>query len=77
MTGYFIAQVRLIFQPVAVANQAPLLYVKFFNFSNMHYTMVNNTCVVSPALGLEMFVVQRWLRSNGRPLGDVIPLDHV
>lgn len=77
MTGYLIAQVRLIFQPVAVANRAPLLYVEFFNFSNMHYAMVNNTRVVSPAPGLEMFVAQCWLQSNGRPLGDVIPLDHV
>ena len=50
MTEYLIAQVWLIFQPVAVPNWTPLLYVEFFNFSNMHYAMVNNTRVVSLAV---------------------------
>ena len=77
MTGYLIAQAWLIFQPVVVPKLTPLLYVEFFNFSNTLYTIVNNTHVVCPAPRLEMFVVQRRLRSNGRPLGDIIPLDHV
>ena len=39
--------------------------------------MVNNTRVVSPSPGLEMFVVQCRRRSNSLPLGDIIPLDHM
>ncbi|KIO01513.1 hypothetical protein M404DRAFT_16208 [Pisolithus tinctorius Marx 270] len=64
---YLVAQVRAILQPITNPASPPLLYVKFFNFSNMHYAIVDNVRVVSPAPKIKMFL----------PLGDIIPLDNV
>ncbi|KAL4072026.1 hypothetical protein J3A83DRAFT_4372007 [Scleroderma citrinum] len=74
---YLVAQVRTILQPITSPASPPLIYVNFFNFSNMYYTIVDNVRVVSPALKIEMFLVHRCFRSNGTPLGDIIPLDNV
>lgn len=57
--------------------QPPLLYVEFFNFSNVHFTVINGVRVVVPAPKIDMFLVHRRLRSNGLPLGDFIPMDSV
>ncbi|KAL4065534.1 hypothetical protein V8B97DRAFT_2025692 [Scleroderma yunnanense] len=74
---YLVAQVRTILQPITSPASPPLIYVNFFNFSNMYYTIVDNVRVVSPAPKIEMFLVHRCFRSNGTPLGDIIPLDNV
>ncbi|KAI6039085.1 hypothetical protein EDC04DRAFT_2568878 [Pisolithus marmoratus] len=71
------SELRAILQPICHSAPPPLIYVEFFNFSNLHYYMVDNIRVVAPAPKIEMFVVQRRFRSNGRPLGDIIPLDNV
>ncbi|KAI6160973.1 hypothetical protein EDD17DRAFT_1460485, partial [Pisolithus thermaeus] len=75
--GYLVAQVRAILQPICHPVPPPLIYVEFFNFSNLHYYMVDNIHIAAPAPKIEMFLVQRRFQSNGRPLGDIIPLDNV
>jgi len=76
LSGYVVAQVRAILQPVS-SESPPLIYAKFFNFSDVYHQMINNMRVVTPAPKIEMFVVRRRFRSNGTPLGDIIPLDRV
>ena len=75
--GYLVAQVRAILQPVTTPPHSPLLYVEFFNFSNAHFVVVNDICVVAPAPKIDMFLVHRRFRSNGAPLGDIIAIDAV
>ncbi|KAI6034829.1 hypothetical protein F5J12DRAFT_698565, partial [Pisolithus orientalis] len=72
-----VAQVQVILQPITNPASPPLLYIEFFNFSNMHYAIIDNICVVSPAPKIKMFLVQHCLQSNAKPLGDIIPLDNV
>ena len=77
LSGYLVAQVQAILQPITNPPCPPLLYVEFFNFSNTHFTVVDSIRVPAPASDLEMFVVQRRFRNNGRPLHDIVPLDNV
>ncbi|KAG9308640.1 hypothetical protein JVU11DRAFT_11593 [Chiua virens] len=74
---YLVAQVRAILQPVTDPMSPPLIYVEFFNFSNTHFVNMDGICIAVPAPKIEMFVVQRRLRSNGQRLGDVVRLDDV
>ncbi|KAI5982229.1 hypothetical protein EDD15DRAFT_2181328 [Pisolithus albus] len=74
---YLVAQVRAILQPITVPPSPVLLYVEFFNFSNVHFAVVDGIRVIAPAPKIEMFVVQRRVRSNGQRLGDIIRLDDV
>ncbi|KIK12808.1 hypothetical protein PISMIDRAFT_120205 [Pisolithus microcarpus 441] len=74
---YLIAQVRAILLPITVPPSPLLLYVEFFNFSNAHFTVVDGVRVTAPAPKIEMFVVQRRVRSNGQALGDIIRLDDI
>lgn len=55
----------------------PLIYVEFFKFSSAHFVIVDDVHITAPAKNIEMFIVKRHLRSNGHPLGDIIPLDDV
>ncbi|KAI6004435.1 hypothetical protein F5J12DRAFT_893516 [Pisolithus orientalis] len=56
---YLVAQVQAILQPICNLMFPPLIYVKFFNFSNLHYHVIDNIHVVAPALKIEMFLVQQ------------------
>ncbi|KAI6022479.1 hypothetical protein BKA83DRAFT_4054337, partial [Pisolithus microcarpus] len=74
---YLVAQVRAILQPITIPPSPPLLYVEFFNFSNAHFVVVDGIRVVAPAPKIEMFVVQRRVRTTGQHLGDIIRLDDI
>ncbi|KAG1832346.1 hypothetical protein F4604DRAFT_1606038 [Suillus subluteus] len=77
--GYLIVQVKAIIQPVTETprlNQ-PFLYVEFFNFSHSSFSTVNDICFVTPAPVADMFSVQRRIRSNHDPSGDMVPLSSV
>jgi hypothetical protein len=77
IVGYLVAQVKAILQSVTDPLRPPLLYVEFFNFSNTHFTVVNGVRVVVPAPKIKMFLVHHRLRSNGLPLGDIVPINSV
>ena len=73
-------QVRLILQPVMVEKSAApiLLYGDFFRFSPDHTNVSNNGDVVFvPADGIDMFVLLRHRRGDGRQMGDIVQLDTV
>ena len=72
-------QVRLILQPVTVEKSAPiLLYGDFFKFSLAHMNVSNNGDVVFvPADGIDMFILLRHRRGDGRRMGDIVSLENV
>lgn len=73
-------QVRLIFQPVTVEKSAPiLLYGDFFRFSPDHTESNNSNGDVFfvPADGIDMFILLRHRRGDGRRMGDIVRLDTV
>jgi hypothetical protein len=74
-----VIQVRLIFQPVTVEKSAPtLLYGDFFKFSPDHMNASNNGDVIFlPADGIDMFILLRHRRGDGRRMGDIVSLDAV
>jgi hypothetical protein len=74
-----VIQVRLILQPVTVENSAPiLLYGNFFRFSPDYVVASNNgDNVFVPADGVDMFVLLRHRRGDGRLMGDIVSLDSV
>ena len=71
-------QVRLIFQPVTVEESAPiLLYGDFFKFSPDHMNVSDNGDVFVPADGIDMFILLRHRRGDGRRMGDIVNLNTV
>ncbi|KAG1724322.1 uncharacterized protein EDB91DRAFT_1255279 [Suillus paluster] len=75
--GYLIVQVKAIIQPITEMprlNQ-PFLYVEFFNFSHSSFSTIDDIRFITPAPVTDMFSVQRCVRSNHDPLGDIVPLD--
>lgn len=73
-------QIRLILQPVMVEkSSAPiLLYGDFFRFSPDNTNVSDNgDDVFVPADGIDMFVLLRHRRGDGRRMGDVVQLDTV
>ncbi|KIK82039.1 hypothetical protein PAXRUDRAFT_154680, partial [Paxillus rubicundulus Ve08.2h10] len=72
---YLVTQGKAILQPVMAPLQPPLLYVDFFNFSNVHFTVINGVRVIVPESKIDMFLVHHCLQSNGLPLGDFILMD--
>ena len=72
-------QVRLILQPVTVEKSAPiLLYGNFFRFSTDHMIASDNGGdVFVPADGVDMFILLRHRREDGRQMGDIVSLDSV
>ena len=75
--GYLVAQAWAIIRPITIAPCLPLLYVEFFNFSNIYFVIVDGICIIAPFPDLEMFVVQHCLRNNRQPLGNIVKLDDV
>ena len=75
--GYLVAQVQAIIRPITVPPCPSLLYMEFFNFSNVYFTAVDGIRVVSPSPDLEMFVVQHQLQNNRQCLGNIVKLDDV
>ncbi|KAG1877527.1 hypothetical protein F4604DRAFT_1580762, partial [Suillus subluteus] len=76
---YLIVQMKAIIQPITEAphmNQ-PFLYVEFFNFSHSSFTTTDDIHFVTPAPVTDMFLVQRCIRSNRDPSGDIVPLSSV
>jgi hypothetical protein len=77
-----VIQVRLILQPVTVEKSAPiLLYGDFFKFSPDHINHdVSNDSgddIFVPADGIDMFILLRHRRGDGRRMGDIVSLDTV
>jgi hypothetical protein len=74
-----VIQVCLILQPVTVEKSASiLLYGDFFRFSPDHSDVSNNGDVVfMPADGIDMFILLRHRRGDGRQMGDIVSLDSV
>ena len=72
-------QVRLILQPVTVEKSAPiLLYGNFFRFSTDHMIASDNGGdVFVPADGVNMFILLRHRREDGRQMGDIVSLDSI
>lgn len=72
-------QVHLILQPVTVEKSAPiLLYGNFFRFSPDHMIASDNgDDVFVPADGVDMFILLRHRREDGRQMGDIVSLDSV
>ena len=55
-----------------------LVYGEFFKFATEHTAIdTTNTTVYVPVPGIDMFQVNRHKRSNGRRMGDIVPLDRI
>jgi hypothetical protein len=71
--------VKAIIQPVTETphlNQ-PFLYVEFFSFSHSSFSIIDDIRFITPAPVTDMFLVQRRIRLNHEPLGDIVPLGSV
>ena len=80
-SGCKIVQVRLIFSPVYPQyltgdNYKPSIYFysESFKFSALYREDVDSTNVFKPAPYINMFLLNRYIRSNGRCMRDIIKL---
>ena len=64
--GYIVAQVQAILQPQTKPPSDPLLYVQFFSFSPVHIQVLDGIRIATPAPHIEMFLVHRRVRNDGR-----------
>lgn len=70
----------MIFQPIYSGHNDPAniyIYGESFKFSNLHQQIVNGQEVFAPEPVIDMFVVNRHLRTNGTRVGDIIKLTDI
>lgn len=78
-TGCSVMDVRMIFQPVFLADQAPvfLFYGRNFKFIQGSNNQGPNNDVLLPSPGIDMFLLRRHCRANGTPMGDIMDLGSI